>query len=172
MVGVMRERHWLRAVKTLRGVLPSGVDFEHEVDTERVVVGGQPLHPVWIGTGNLGDARKLVDGIGDGDADLEAATVAVARCLSPGARETLSAAGVGWVDEATGSILVSHPGQPAVGKPQLERWTPAVLAVGLRARPRPMIDPSPRGSDGPLNTSWNPRPPERLACTIHVPAQR
>ena len=55
--------------------------------------------------------------------------------MSPGARETLSAMGVGWVDEtgaaeiAFGSIIVSRSGRPSQAPRKPSRWTPAVLAV-------------------------------------------
>ena len=61
--------------------------------------------------------------------------VVVATRMSPGAREALSRAGIGWVDEtgaaeiAIGSLIVSRTGRPgeAVDKPA--RWTPSVMAV-------------------------------------------
>lgn len=132
---VNKKRHSRQAAEALSAVLPPAVDLTCDAHTESVVIGGQALRLVWIGAGNLADARKLVASIGIEDADPHSETIAVARHLSPGARETLSAAGVGWVDEsgaveiATGSILISHPGQPSKPTPRLQRWTPAVLGV-------------------------------------------
>ncbi len=59
----------------------------------------------------------------------------IARRLSPGAREALSAAGVGWVDEtgaaeiALGSLIVSRTGRPDPARATKLTWTPSVLAV-------------------------------------------
>ncbi|MCG8554031.1 MAG: hypothetical protein MJD61_01900 [Proteobacteria bacterium] len=59
----------------------------------------------------------------------------MARRLSPGAREALSEAGIGWVDEtgaaeiAVGSIIVSRTGRPPEPAAKPARWTAAVLAV-------------------------------------------
>lgn len=59
----------------------------------------------------------------------------MARRLSPGAREALSDAGIGWVDEtgaaeiAVGSIVVSRTGRPPKPVERSKQWTPAVVAV-------------------------------------------
>ena len=61
--------------------------------------------------------------------------VAVARIMSSGAREALSAAGIGWVDEtgaaeiAGRSLIVSRTGHPPESPRKVPNWTPAVLAV-------------------------------------------
>ncbi len=61
--------------------------------------------------------------------------VAVARRMSPGAREALSVAGVGWVDETGAaeivleSLIVSKSGHQIKKPKKPPRWTPAVLAV-------------------------------------------
>lgn len=120
-----------RALRTLLAVLPRSVRAQRAGrDTgAELVIGDRTLRVQWIGEGNLGDARRLlVRRRGRPD-------IAVARRLSPGAREALSAAGIGWVDETgaaeitVGSILVSRIGRPPkpVGKPT--GWAPAVLAV-------------------------------------------
>ncbi len=83
----------------------------------------------WIGEGGLRQARELI-------ADRKRLPeVVVARRMSPGARETLSAEGVGWVDEtgaaeiALRSLIVSRSGRPVQEPPKPPRWTPAGLAV-------------------------------------------
>ena len=59
----------------------------------------------------------------------------MARRLSPGAREALSEAGIGWVDEtgaaeiAVGSIIVSRTGRAPEPAEKRKRWTAAVTAV-------------------------------------------
>ncbi len=55
--------------------------------------------------------------------------------MSAGARATLSAAGIGRVDEtgaaeiAHGSLIISRSGWPVEAPPKPFRWTPSVLAV-------------------------------------------
>ena len=90
---------------------------------------GKHITVKWIGEGGLRQARELI-------ADRKSLPeVVVARRLSPGARETLSAVGVGWVDEtgaaeiALGSLIVSRSGRPSQASLKPPRWTPAVLAV-------------------------------------------
>ena len=61
--------------------------------------------------------------------------VAVARRMSLAAREHLSAAGIGWVDEtgaaeiARGSLVVSRDGHVPRSPRKPPHWTPAVLAI-------------------------------------------
>jgi hypothetical protein len=92
-------------------------------------VGGQPLQIRWVGEGNLGDVSALTTQRPAGP------LVVVARRLSPGARDALSRAGIGWVDEtgaaeiAIGSILISRTGRPPEPIEKPKRWTPAVMAV-------------------------------------------
>ncbi len=83
----------------------------------------------WIGDGRLADARRVVTPR-RGRPD-----IAVARHMSPGARETLAGAGIGWVDEtgaaeiAAGTIVISRPGRPPKPGGPPKRWTPSVIAV-------------------------------------------
>ena len=90
---------------------------------------GKHIKVRWIGEGGLRQAREL---IADRNSRPE---VVVARRMSPGARETFSAQGVGWVDEtgaaeiALGSVIVSRSGRPSQAPRNPPRWTPAVLAV-------------------------------------------
>lgn len=94
-----------------------------------LIVGGQPLEIKWIGEGNLADARRVLAKRG------RRPDIVVARRLSPGAREALSEAGIGWVDEtgaaeiAVGSIIVSRTGRPPKPAAKPARWTAAALAV-------------------------------------------
>jgi hypothetical protein len=120
-----------RAVETVLDVLPRSVKVrEAKRDSGTgLIVGNQPLEIKWVGEGNLGDVRPvLASRRGRPD-------VVVGRRLSPGAREALSAAGVGWVDEtgaaeiAVGSIIVSRTGHPPKSTERPRRWTPAVIAV-------------------------------------------
>jgi hypothetical protein len=113
-------------------VLPPAVEIRrahqdgHSVD---LVLNGQPIQVKWLGEGGLRQACELI-GQARGRPD-----VAVARRMSPGAREALAAAGIGWVDEtgaaeiAVGSLIVSRSGCPVASPRKPPRWTPAVLAA-------------------------------------------
>ena len=98
----------------------------HSVDLE---INGEHVHVTWLGEGGLRQARGVIE-IQNNRPD-----VAVARLMSFGARETLSAAGIGWVDETgaaeivRGSFIISRDGR-TLGRPRRPpRWTPAVLAI-------------------------------------------
>src|SRR5262245_46796927 len=88
-----------------------------------------PVEVKWLGQGGLRQARELLE------RRRIRSLIVVARRLSPGARQTLANAGVGWVDEtgaaeiAFGSIVISRSGfaEPTTEKPA--RWTRAVLGV-------------------------------------------
>lgn len=98
---------------------PSGPDF---------VLGDRTIEVKWVGEGNLGDVRRVLDAPRRPD-------VVVGRRLSPGAREALVNAGISWVDEtgaaevALGSIIVSRTGHRTRAAVARARWTPAVLTV-------------------------------------------
>jgi hypothetical protein len=92
-------------------------------------VNGTPLRVAWGGEGWTKDVRALVAG------DVDRPDVVVARRISPGAREVLEQAHIGWADEAgaaeiaVGTLVVSRTGQPKSSKERPARWTPAILAV-------------------------------------------
>lgn len=118
-----------RIVDALRTVLPRTAKVEISGDTSSdLVVNGTPLEVKWAGEGWLPHITPLL-GRGRRRPD-----IVVAQRLSPGAREALSEAGIGWVDEtgaaeiAIGPIIVSRTG--LAEKPTgPTTWTPAVLAV-------------------------------------------
>lgn len=116
-----------RAEQAVRDVLPRSVEVRRA--GVGVVVNGQPVQLAWAGEGNLRDVRPMLE-----DRQGRPAVV-VARRLSPGARERLSEAGIGWVDEtgaaeiAVGSIVVSRTGRRPARSEELTHWTPAVMAV-------------------------------------------
>ena len=120
-----------RAVGAVLGVLPRSV--KAQVPKRKagpdLILGDQLLEIQWIGEGNLGDARRV---IANRRGRLD---IVVARRMSPGARETLSEAGIGWVDEtgaaeiAVGSIIVSRTGRAPKPAEKRKRWTAAVIAV-------------------------------------------
>ena len=122
-----------RAIDTVLAVLPRAakarVPRSQRDAGADLIVGGQALEIQWIGGGSLGDARRVLAG------RRRRPDIVVARRLSPGAREALSEAGVGWVDEtgaaeiAVGSIVVSRTGRPLKPAERPKRWTAAVLAV-------------------------------------------
>jgi len=121
-----------RSEAAVAAVLPRAVQIRrgredsHSIDLE---LNGQPIQVKWLGEGGLRQVRELI-------ADQEdRPDVVVARRMSPGAREALSAAGIGWVDEtgaaeiALGSLIVSRSGRPTKTPRKPPRWTSAVLAV-------------------------------------------
>ena len=122
-----------RAVGTVLAVLPRAAKARVPKSPRDagpdLIVGGQALEIKWIGAGSLGDARRVLA------ERRRRPDVVVARRLSPGAREALSEAGVGWVDQtgaaeiAVGSIIVSRTGRPPKPAEKPKRWTTAVLAV-------------------------------------------
>ena len=120
-----------RAEEAVRAVLPRAAkvrvgDVDAGVD---IVVNDHPFQIKWIGDGRLADAKRVVS-TRRGRPD-----IAVARRMSPGARETLAGAGIGWVDEtgaaeiASGTIVISRPGRPPKPTGPPERWTPSVIAI-------------------------------------------
>ena len=121
-----------RSETAVAAVLPRSVIVRRrraEGHTVSLKLNGQHVTVKWIGEGGLRQARELI-------ADRKSCPeVVVARRMSPGARETLSAVGVGWVDEtgaaeiALGSLIVSRSGRPRQAPRRPPRWTPAVLAV-------------------------------------------
>ena len=120
-----------RAEDAVRAVLPGAAkvrvgDVDAGVD---IVVNDHPFVIAWIGDGRLADAKRVLS-TRRGRPD-----IAVARHMSPGAREALAGAGIGWVDEtgaaeiAAGTIVISRPGRPPKPTGPPERWTPSVIAV-------------------------------------------
>ena len=119
-----------RIADALQAVLPRTVRVETPRDASAdLVVNGTPLEVKWAGEGWLGQVGPLI-GRGRRRPD-----VVVARRMSPGARQALSEAGIGWVDETgaaeivVGPIVVSRTGHAEKPAPKQPRWTPAVLAV-------------------------------------------
>lgn len=104
----------------------SGQRVGHGVDLD---VNGLRLRVAWLGEGGLRQARELVS------SSKPRPDVAAARRMSPGAREALSAAGIGWVDETgaaeivSGQLIISRSGRQVDVVPKQSRWTPSVLAV-------------------------------------------
>ena len=104
-----------RLETAIAAVLPRSVAVRcHRVvgHTVSLALNGKRITVRWIGEGGLRQARES---IADRNSLPE---VVVARRMSPGAREALSAVGVGWVDEsgaaeiAEGSLIVSRSGRP------------------------------------------------------------
>ncbi len=120
-----------RAEDAVRAVLPRAAKIRvGDVDAGvGIVVNDHPFVITWIGDGRLADAKRVVS-TRRGRPD-----IAVARHMSPGAREALAGAGIGWVDEtgaaeiAAGTIVISRPGRPPKPTGPPKRWTPSVIAV-------------------------------------------
>lgn len=121
-----------RAVRVLESILPRNAQREVLVGDRRVdlLVGEHQLEVKWVGQGNLGDVRRAM-GYVQGDQIY----IFIGRQFSPGAREAMSEAGIGWMDEtgaaevAVGSIIISRSGRPPVPVERSLRWTPGVLGV-------------------------------------------
>ena len=121
-----------RSEAALAAVLPPSVQIHSGQRIGQAVdldVNGLRLRVAWLGEGGLRQARELVSG------SKRRPDVAAARRMSPGAREALSAAGIGWVDETgaaeivSGQLIVSRSGRQIDAAPKPPRWTPSVLAV-------------------------------------------
>ena len=131
MVTVRERDPGRRAEEAVRAVLPRATKVRHgtAVSGADLIVNGQPFGIKWVGDGRLADVKRLL-AIHSGRLE-----VVVARRMSPGAREALSEAGIGWVDEtgaaeiAIGSIVVSRTGQSPKPAKRSERWTRSVVAV-------------------------------------------
>ena len=110
-----------RSVRILRGR-----EEEHTVDFE---LNGQTIQVKWLGEGGLRQTRELIA------SQKTRPDVVAARRISPSARESLSSAGLGWVDETgaaeivLGTLIVSRSGRPSPATQKPPHWTPAVLAV-------------------------------------------
>ena len=121
-----------RLETAVAAVLPPSVRIRrsredgYSVDLE---LNGEPVRVTWLGEGGLRQARELIARRQDRP------DVAVARRMSFGAREALSTAGIGWVDEtgaaeiSRGSLIVSRSGRPPKSPKKPPHWTPSVLAV-------------------------------------------
>ena len=120
-----------RVNAAVRAVLPRSVKVrigKHD-STVHLTISGMPVEAKWIGEGGLRQVRDLL-----GDRRTRAGIV-VARRMSPGAREALSEAGIGWIDETGAaeivldSLIISKSGRPDEPREKPPRWTLSVLAV-------------------------------------------
>lgn len=121
-----------RAEAAVAAVLPRAVCIQLGREDGRsadLILNGRGIEVKWLGEGGLRQARELIA------SRKNRPDVVVARRMSPGAREALSAESIGWVDEtgaaeiALGSLIVSRSGRPMETPPRPPRWTPSVLAV-------------------------------------------
>lgn len=121
-----------RSEAALAAVLPRAVQIRRGCEDSHAVdlaLNGEPIQIKWLGEGGLRQVRELIV------SGTDLPDVVAARRMSPGAREVLSAAGIGWVDEtgaaeiALGSLIVSKSGRPPEPRQKPPRWTRSVLAV-------------------------------------------
>ena len=121
-----------RSEAAIAAVLPRTVriqrirEDDHSVDLR---INRQPIRATWAGEGGLRQARELIA------RRKGRPNIVAARRMSPGAREALSAKGIGWVDETGAaeimldSLIVSRSGRPPAKEPKPPHWTPSVLAA-------------------------------------------
>ena len=125
----MRQDPGCRAHDALVHVLPRSVEVRSGEAGFVVFINDIRFQIQWIGEGWLRDVRPVLTGRPNQP------DIVVARRISPGAREALTEAGIGWVDEsgaaeiAKGSIVVSKSGRPRGVAQGLRHWTPAVLSI-------------------------------------------
>lgn len=121
-----------RVEAAVRAVLPRAVEVQvaqHDSAVD-LTINGMLVEAKWVGEGGLRQARELL-----AQRPARRPSIVVARRMSPGAREALSAAGVGWVDETgaaeitLGPLVVARSGRPDKPGARVPRWTPSVLAV-------------------------------------------
>lgn len=121
-----------RAVDAIVAVLPpkSAVSRSRpSSDGARLSVNGHRFRVTWVGEGRPDSIRRVVE------ANAAGSEIVVARRLSVAARETLTEAGIGWVDESGAaqisgpSIVVALSGTPPKPPARPTGWTPSVVAV-------------------------------------------
>jgi hypothetical protein len=120
-----------RVEEAVRAVFPRsvGVRLGGRDSELNLVVNGAAVRTKWLGEGGLRQAREVLARKRDRP------KIVVARRMSQGAREALSEAGIGWIDETgaaeivLGKIVISKSGNPDPARAKPVRWTPAVLAV-------------------------------------------
>jgi hypothetical protein len=114
----------------IRSVLPRSAVLEVSGSSlaPELRVNGTALSPAWLRDGTLPQVRALLN-------RRPRPNLVVARRMSPGAQDALSAAGIGWLDEtgaaeiAIDSLLVSRSPRANLASERRPRWTPTVLAV-------------------------------------------
>ena len=121
-----------RSETAVAAVLPPSVRIRRshqDGHSINLALNGAPVRVTWLGEGGLRQARALIEN------QNERPDVAVARRMSLAAREALSAAGIGWVDEtgaaeiAQGSLIISRDGRVQRSPRKPPHWTPAALAI-------------------------------------------
>ncbi len=132
MIDMTKNGTTQRSEAAVAAVLPPSVRIQRGREDGHIIdlkLNGQPVTVEWLGEGGLRQARELLAG------RKERPDVAAARRMSPGAREALSTAGIGWVDETGAaeivleSLIVSRSGHPIKVPRKPPRWSPSVLAV-------------------------------------------
>ena len=121
-----------RSQSAFAAVLPPSVRLRRcrqDGPSIHLELNGEPVRVTWLGEGGLRQARELIDG------QKESPDVAAARRMSLAARELLSSAGIGWVDETgaaeivRSSLIISKDGRVPESPRKPPHWTPAVLAI-------------------------------------------
>lgn len=121
-----------RALRALEAILPSGAHVKVLADQDDrdliVSVAGRKLRLRWL---PVGWPRQVAEAL----RRRPRPDIIAAPRLSPGARHLAGQQEVGWLDEsgaaeiATGSLLISRTGHPAVPLDSSLGWRPATLAI-------------------------------------------
>jgi hypothetical protein len=121
-----------RAVTAIMAVLPPRSELDRgddSIDGVGLTVNGHQFTVSWVGEGRPDAIRRAI-AANDGRP-----AIVVGRHLSVPAREALSGAGIGWVDESGAAqiggpaIVVALSGTPSKRTEHQSGWTPSVLAV-------------------------------------------
>lgn len=123
-----------RVEAALRAVLPDSVHFELAPESHDrrydfdVIIRGKRLRAEWKSRVWMSDAERVVSGPGRPD-------IVVADRISPGSRQALEEAGIGWVETSGAAeidadfLVVSRSGRQPPIKEASGDWTAAVVGV-------------------------------------------
>lgn len=124
-----------RVEAVLRAVLPDSVDLtvdesmsSSRTDEFRVQIRGKPFRVVWASNAWLTTAEEILS-------RSERPDLLVSERVSPGSREALAEAGIGWVETSgaahieTDFLVVSRTGDRQRPDRTRPGWTPTVLGV-------------------------------------------
>jgi hypothetical protein len=122
----------MRAIDAIVSVLPTRSELDRvddSTDGVGLIVNGHRFKVSWVGEGRPDAIRRAI-ATNDGNSE-----IVVGRHLSVSAREALSGAGIGWVDESGAAqiagpgVMVALSGTPTKRPDRRSTWASSVLAV-------------------------------------------